>query len=262
MILLVRVSTIQQCLLWRSQLTTRFDCVRFHLQTGGNMLLSKQIYHRQLTNNSVSVVTLWCKPEMGERAHLYLSGTEEHPCNRCGKSQPASVKNKRWKTASWNVVQHLKIHLSFQLNTFISWCNREEKIPAMKVLLKRIYVQSRRNLQGTHLKSWWEEGRTDPMHISSVDLDANVAVVHLEEVECALFGADVALAWEWGHSDCVSLLEQGHVVAQGSIHIVLRGKRCTKCLCCQKCCWNRSYSFFFLFCMHQEKHAQKNPQHT
>ena len=82
----------------------------------------------------------------------------------------------------------------------------------------------------THLKSWWEEGRTDPMHISSVDLDANVAIVHLEEVECALSGADVALAWERGHSDGVSLLEQGHVVAQGSIHIALRGKkRCTEC---------------------------------
>lgn len=95
-------------------------------------------------------------------------------------------------------MQYLKIHLSFQLNTSISWCDREEKISAMKALLKRIYVfltvQSKRNLQGTHLKSWWEEGRTDPMHISSVDLDANVAVVHLEEVECALFGADVALA--------------------------------------------------------------------
>lgn len=136
---------------------------------------------------------------------------------------------KQLMVAIWNVVQYLKIHLSFQLNTSISWCDREEKISAMKALLKKIYVfltvQSKRNLQGTHLKSWWEEGRTDPMHISSVDLDANVAVVHLEEVECALFGADVALAWEWGHSDCVSLLEQGHVVAQSSIHIALRGKR-------------------------------------
>lgn len=60
------------------------------------------------------------------------------------------------------------------------------------------------------------------MHISSVDLDANVAVVHLDGVERALPGADVALAWERGYGDGVSLLEQGHVVAQGSIHVELR----------------------------------------
>ena len=63
------------------------------------------------------------------------------------------------------------------------------------------------------------------MHVSSVDLDADVAVVHLEEVERTLFGADVALAWERGHSDGVSVLEQRHVVAQGSIHVELRGRR-------------------------------------
>lgn len=62
------------------------------------------------------------------------------------------------------------------------------------------------------------------MHIAGVDLDADVAVVHLEEVERTLSGADVALAWERGHSDRVSLLEQRHVVAQGSIHVALRRK--------------------------------------
>lgn len=60
------------------------------------------------------------------------------------------------------------------------------------------------------------------MHVAGVDLDADVAVVHLEEVECTLCGADVALTWERGHGDGVSLLEQGHVVAQGSIHVELR----------------------------------------
>lgn len=60
------------------------------------------------------------------------------------------------------------------------------------------------------------------MHIAGVDLDAKVAIVHFEEVECTLCGANVALARERGHSDGVSLLEQRHVVAQGSIHIVLK----------------------------------------
>lgn len=62
------------------------------------------------------------------------------------------------------------------------------------------------------------------MHVAGVDLDADVAVVHLEEVERTLLGADVALARERGHRDGVPLLEQGHAVAQGSIHVVLRGK--------------------------------------
>lgn len=78
---------------------------------------------------------------------------------------------------------------------------------------------------GTHLESGREEGRTDPVHVASVDLDAHVAVVHLEEVERTLSGADVALAGERGDGDGVSLLEQGHVVAQGSIHIELRRRR-------------------------------------
>lgn len=43
------------------------------------------------------------------------------------------------------------------------------------------------------LKFGWKEGRTDPVHVASVDLDADVAVVHLEEVERTLSGADVAL---------------------------------------------------------------------
>lgn len=60
------------------------------------------------------------------------------------------------------------------------------------------------------------------MHIAGVDLDAHVAIVHLEEVECPLSGADVTLAGERGHSDGVSVLKQRHVVAQGSIHIQLR----------------------------------------
>ncbi len=77
----------------------------------------------------------------------------------------------------------------------------------------------------THLKFGREEGRTDPMNISSVDLDADVAVVHFKEVERALSGADVALTWERWQTDGVSLLEQGHVVAQGSVHVALRGRR-------------------------------------
>lgn len=63
------------------------------------------------------------------------------------------------------------------------------------------------------------------MHIAGVDLDAYIAVVHLEEVERTLSGADVTLTGERGHSDGVSLLEQRHVVAQGSIHVVLRRKK-------------------------------------
>lgn len=131
MIVPMRVSSIQQCLLWRSQLTTRFDCVRSHLQTGGNMLLSKQIYHRQLTNNSVSNVTLWYEPEMGERAHPYLSGTEEHPCNHCGKSQPASVKSKRWKTINGCYLKCCAVSQdSFVFSTeyihFLVWQRRED----------------------------------------------------------------------------------------------------------------------------------------
>lgn len=63
------------------------------------------------------------------------------------------------------------------------------------------------------------------MHISGVDLDAHVAVVHLEEVEGPLSGADVALARERGDSDGVSLLEQRHVVAEGSVDVVLQGKK-------------------------------------
>ena len=62
------------------------------------------------------------------------------------------------------------------------------------------------------------------MHVASVDLDADVAVVHIEEVERPLPGADVALTREGGHGDGVSVLEQGHVVAQGSVHVVLRGE--------------------------------------
>lgn len=86
------------------QLTTssRFDCVCFCLQTGGRVLCSKQIYHRQLTNNmswlSLRVVNqknqrLSREEDEGGRAHLFLSGNEEHPCSRRGRSQPASVKN-------------------------------------------------------------------------------------------------------------------------------------------------------------------------
>lgn len=47
---------------------------------------------------------------------------------------------------------------------------------------------------GSHLECWREEGRADPVNVSGVDLDANVAVVHLGGVERALSGADVALS--------------------------------------------------------------------
>lgn len=80
----------------------------------------------------------------------------------------------------------------------------------------------KRNLNGD-LEPRREEGCADAVHVAHVDLDADVSVVHLEEVVCALSGADVALAGEWGHGDGVPLLEQGHVVAQGSIHVVLTG---------------------------------------
>lgn len=61
------------------------------------------------------------------------------------------------------------------------------------------------------------------MHVPGVDLDADVAIVSLEEVEGSLSGADVALAGERGDGDGVSLLEQRHVVAQRSVHVSLRG---------------------------------------
>lgn len=64
-----------------------------------------------------------------------------------------------------------------------------------------------------HLESWREEGRTDPVDISRVDLDAHVAVVHLDHREGSFSGADVALAREWGHGNGVPLLKQRHVVA-------------------------------------------------
>lgn len=67
------------------------------------------------------------------------------------------------------------------------------------------------------------------MHICTVDLDANVAVVHLDSVERSFSGADVTLAWERGHSDGVPLLKQGHVVAQGSVYVELRGRRAAEC---------------------------------
>lgn len=59
------------------------------------------------------------------------------------------------------------------------------------------------------------------MNIPSVDLNANISVVCLEEVESTLCRANVALSWKWSHGDGVSVLEQGHAVAQGSIHVVL-----------------------------------------
>lgn len=46
----------------------------------------------------------------------------------------------------------------------------------------------------TNLKCGRQEGRTDAMYVASVDLDADVAIVHLEEVKRTLRGADVALA--------------------------------------------------------------------
>lgn len=46
----------------------------------------------------------------------------------------------------------------------------------------------------THLKSGREEGGADPVHVAGVDLDADVTVVHLQEVEGSFFGTDVALA--------------------------------------------------------------------
>lgn len=52
MIFLMRVLSIQQCLLWLHQLTTnRFHRARLRHQTEGRTLWSKQICHRQLTDN-------------------------------------------------------------------------------------------------------------------------------------------------------------------------------------------------------------------
>lgn len=61
------------------------------------------------------------------------------------------------------------------------------------------------------------------MDVSSVGLNAYVAIVGFKKVERSLYGADVALAWERGQSDGVPVLEQRHVVAQGSVHVALRG---------------------------------------
>lgn len=74
----------------------------------------------------------------------------------------------------------------------------------------------------SHLQFGRQEGCPDAMHIASVDLNANIAIMSLQGVEGSLSGADVALAGERCHGDGPSLLKQRHVVAQGSVHVALR----------------------------------------
>lgn len=63
------------------------------------------------------------------------------------------------------------------------------------------------------------------MDVSGVDLDAEVTAVNHNWVEGFFSGADVAFTRERSHSDGVCVLEQRHVVAQGSIHVKLKGFR-------------------------------------
>lgn len=65
--------------------------------TAVNILCCKQIWDSWLI--TCFNITLWCKPEMlkkmkVEKSHLSLSGNKEHPCSRCGISQPASASQK------------------------------------------------------------------------------------------------------------------------------------------------------------------------
>lgn len=88
-----------------------------------------------------------------------------------------------------------------------------------------LYILTDKGPGRRHLKSWREEGCTDPMNVPCGNLDANVPVVHLEDVQGSLLGADVALARERGHGDGVPELEQRQVVTQSSVHVELRGWR-------------------------------------
>lgn len=74
--------------------TTRLACVRLRHQTEGSELHVEQLCHRQVTAD-FSRRTEYCGKEAeARRAHLFLSGNEEHPRSRGGRSQPGSVKNK------------------------------------------------------------------------------------------------------------------------------------------------------------------------
>lgn len=60
------------------------------------------------------------------------------------------------------------------------------------------------------------------MDVPAAHLDAQAAAVHLDGVEGAVFGADVALARERRHGDGVALLRQRQVVAERPVQEELR----------------------------------------
>lgn len=85
--------------------------------TAVNILCCKQIWDSWLI--TCFNITLWCKPEMlkkmkVEKSHLSLSGNKEHPCSRCGISQPASASQKTNKQL--NITVHSTALKSWALN--------------------------------------------------------------------------------------------------------------------------------------------------
>lgn len=77
----------------------------------------------------------------------------------------------------------------------------------------------------SHLSLWGEESAGDPVQVLRVDLEADVVEAHLVEGERARSGAEVTLASIRRDCDCPSQLTAGQVVADGTIHIILRGMK-------------------------------------
>lgn len=122
------------------------------------------------------------------RANLDLWGIGERPHSHCGRSQPGSVRN------TWWILPAVESAVSLDKGT--CWWS--------------------------HLDSWREKWRADPMDVLGVDLDAQTAAVHLDGVEGIVFRADVSFTGERSHSDGVPLLHQWQVVAEGPVQEQLR----------------------------------------